>query len=465
MSVSEGMKKYNSKNYFVRLINLQDEEKKEKKTKIQPWTRVNELKTKIGKEYGVSNKNVRLFFYNIEMIDDLTMLDYKIIDHRHPEIFFQIYSNSSSTDIHLQVYGAFPCPSILKKLMEEIRHGFMEGLIPNLLLGGTSGTYSLRNTNKETVALFKPIDEEAFAPNNQKGYTGKFGQESFRKGVLSGEGSIREVATYILDVSNFFSVPETTFIEISHPIFNKNINDLFSIDDESIGKIRNSIVHSFVLENLVSSDVLIDSKYRQGRINSLKYPSKFNKMNLNSKDDFSNMVCMKNNKNSIEKDKNIQSSKSNDSKYNLIKKKYGSLQRFMKSNDIAANFSNSLFSVEEVHKIAILDIRILNCDRNDENILVVKKRDKTTGKCFYRLVPIDHSLSFPDCIKIQEYEMVWMGWEQSQKPFSKEMLKYIEKIDILEDIKRMRQIIKLREVNILIIFRVAGKISEFRTQY
>jgi len=66
----------------------------------------------------------------------------------------------------------------------------------------------------------------------------------------------------------------------------------------------------------------------------------------------------------------------------------------MKSNDIAANFSNSLYSVEEVHKIAILDIRILNCDRNDENILVVKKRDKTTEKCFYRLVPIDHQTFF-----------------------------------------------------------------------
>jgi len=459
MSVSEGMKKYNTKNYLVRMINLLDEETKFSKTKIQPWTRVHELKTKIGKEYGVSNKNVRLFFCNIEMIDDLTMLDYKVIDCKQPEIFFQISStNTTITDIRIEVYGAFPCPLIMKKSIEEIRHGFMEGLIPNMLLEGTSGTYSLRNTNKDTVALFKPIDEEAFAPNNQKGYTGKFGQESFRRGVLSGEGSIREVAAYILDSANFFFVPETTFVEITHPVFNKNLNDLFSIDGDSIGKIRNSIIHSFVLENLVSRDVLFgDSTKKRDRINSVINPSHFAKLNVNTSNKF-NGVLSNSKVNTV--------TPSGEIKDNLIKKKYGSLQRFMKSNDIAANYSNSLFSVDEVHKIGVLDLRILNCDRNDENILVVKKRDKLTGKSFYRLVPIDHSLSFPDCIKIQEYEMVWMSWDQSQKPFSKEMLKYIDQIDIEKDIKRMRQIIKLREVlNYFKLFRIAGKISEFQIQF
>lgn len=33
-------------------------------------------------------------------------------------------------------------------------------------------------------------------------------------------------------------------------------------------------------------------------------------------------------------------------------------------------FSYSCFSIDDVHRIAILDLRILNCDRNDENILV-----------------------------------------------------------------------------------------------
>jgi hypothetical protein len=77
----------------------------------------------------------------------------------------------------------------------------------------------------------------------------------------------------------------------------------------------------------------------------------------------------------------------------------------------------------------------------------VKKKDKT-GKSVYKLIPIDHSLSLPDCLKIQEYEVCWMGWDQVQKPFSKEMLDYIKNIDIISDIKRMSKSIKIREVNI-----------------
>lgn len=208
----------------------------------------------------------------------------------------------------IQIYGAFICPPILQNLIEDVRHGFIEGLIPNLILEGTSGTYNLRNTNKDVVALFKPIDEEAFAPNNKKGYVGKFGQESFRKGILSGEGSIREVAAFLIDKNNYFGVPETTFVEIIHPTFNKNWNDLLSIEYESLPKMRNSIIHNFVLENLISSQNLYNSD--QEKISDTTI-----------------------------------SSTSTASNYNFLRKKYGSFQRFVKSSDVAANFSSSLFDV------------------------------------------------------------------------------------------------------------------------
>jgi hypothetical protein len=48
----------------------------------------------------------------------------------------------------------------------------------------------------------------------------------------------------------------------------------------------------------------------------------------------------------------------------------GSLQAFVKSEGPIENFSSDLFSVDEVHKIGILDLRILNLDRNASNILV-----------------------------------------------------------------------------------------------
>ena len=45
-------------------------------------------------------------------------------------------------------------------------------------------------------------------------------------------------------------------------------------------------------------------------------------------------------------------------------------------------------------------MRILNCDRNEMNILVKKQREKGSLKYFYQLIPIDHGLSFPDSLEI-----------------------------------------------------------------
>lgn len=53
-------------------------------------------------------------------------------------------------------------------------------------------------------------------------------------------------------------------------------------------------------------------------------------------------------------------------------RKEGSFQVFMPHQDMVGNYGPSLFTVKEVQKIAILDIRIINVDRNEENILVNK---------------------------------------------------------------------------------------------
>jgi len=65
----------------------------------------------------------------------------------------------------------------------------------------------MRDTLQRVTAIFKPIDEEPFAPNNPRGNTGDFGTPTCRSGVLSGEASIREVAAYVLDCDGFHRVP------------------------------------------------------------------------------------------------------------------------------------------------------------------------------------------------------------------------------------------------------------------
>ena len=184
--------------------------------------------------------------------------------------------------------------------------------------------------------MFKPIDEEAFAPNNQKGYVGKFGQQSFRNGILSGEGSIREVIAFLLDKKGFLNVPETTFVEVCHPSFNKNSREMLLFDKNNIKKLRNSITHNFIIENIININ--------KGTLSENKYT----------------------------KEKESNNSEVNEKISDIYTRKYGSLQKFIEKSDVAANFSSDIFDIEQIHKIGILDIRILNCDRNDENILVLK---------------------------------------------------------------------------------------------
>lgn len=51
--------------------------------------------------------------------------------------------------------------------LEEARQGFSEDIEPTLTEDGTSGAYIIRN-HDGAVAVFKPIDEEPFAPNNPR---------------------------------------------------------------------------------------------------------------------------------------------------------------------------------------------------------------------------------------------------------------------------------------------------------
>jgi hypothetical protein len=99
-----------------------------------------------------------------------------------------------------------------------------------------------------------------------------------------------------------------------------------------------------------------------------------------------------------------------------------------------------------VHKIAILDLRILNIDRNECNILVQTKLDKKTGKRVKKLVPIDHGLSFPDTLAVCSFDLAWLSWEQAEKPFSRKSLEYIDSIDVIKDIDLIEKTFKFRPI-------------------
>lgn len=138
----------------------------------------------------------------------------------------QISTQSSGSSI--DIYGTMNVPRSLHESLRKVQASFIQGEGPCLTEEGTSGSYVLKDvcaddlsgSLNKPVAVWKPIDEEPFAPNNPRGMQAPFGSETCRPGVKSGESSIREVLAYMLDHEGFAGVPETALVEVSHPSLN-----------------------------------------------------------------------------------------------------------------------------------------------------------------------------------------------------------------------------------------------------
>lgn len=115
-----------------------------------------------------------------------------------------------------------------------------------------------------------------------------------------------------------------------------------------------------------------------------------------------------------------------------IQLKIGSLQEFIQNDGSAEDMGPNMFSVKDVHRIAILDLRIFNNDRHPGNLLV----QRTPEGC--KLVPIDHSFSLSDTLATAMFE--WLSWPQAKVPFDQEELAFIEAIDLANDVAMLERL-------------------------
>jgi hypothetical protein len=223
----------------------------------------------------------------------------------------------------------------VESCISQVMEGFRQEITPSLTSEGTSGAYIIKNDNG-SVAVFKPIDEEPFAPHNPRDMQGLFGSETCRAGVKSGESTLREVAAYLLDDQGFSGVPATSLVEIRH---------------ESLPAIQ-------ITEDQVTSE---EHFKLLSEVLPLKRSKKCFDMDSISEEDVS--------------EHSFSTFNSEETYESQTLPKVGSLQSFIKSEGPIENFSSDLFSADEIHKIAVLDMRIFNLDRNTENILVQKFGD------------------------------------------------------------------------------------------
>ncbi|XP_051146047.1 phosphatidylinositol 4-kinase gamma 4 [Andrographis paniculata] len=111
--------------------------------------------------------------------------------------------------------------------------------------------------------------------------------------------------------------------------------------------------------------------------------------------------------------------------------KCGSLQMFMENNGSCEDIGPSAFPVQEVHKIAVLDMRMANADRHAGNILVSKDE---YGQI--KLIPIDHGYCLP--YTFEDCTFDWLYWPQARQPFSSDTIEYIRSMDAEEDIALLK---------------------------
>jgi len=110
--------------------------------------------------------------------------------------------------------------------------------------------------------------------------------------------------------------------------------------------------------------------------------------------------------------------------------KVGSLQQFVANAESSEEYGSNMFSLSDIQEIALLDIRIVNCDRNGENLLVTRSANKE-----FKLHPIDHAFSLPSYTSFDNLKhFEWMNYRQSKQPIPQNLKDKIQNINIENDV-------------------------------
>eukprot|EP00182_Erythrolobus_australicus_P004244 CAMPEP_0185833650 /NCGR_PEP_ID=MMETSP1353-20130828/3297_1 /TAXON_ID=1077150 /ORGANISM="Erythrolobus australicus, Strain CCMP3124" /LENGTH=769 /DNA_ID=CAMNT_0028531965 /DNA_START=285 /DNA_END=2595 /DNA_ORIENTATION=+ len=116
--------------------------------------------------------------------------------------------------------------------------------------------------------------------------------------------------------------------------------------------------------------------------------------------------------------------------------KNGAFQMYVSNLGDADDFGPAVFLSESVHRLAILDIRIINCDRHGGNALVVRSEQAGISNA-YELVPIDHGFVLPEFVPTCRWP-VWMDWKQTKEPLGIQTRRYVEMLDAEMDARILK---------------------------
>jgi len=106
--------------------------------------------------------------------------------------------NATKANRKVEYIHGFQCREAhdVHDVLEEAVKALEDGIKPKLVEDGLGGTYFVKDRDGDTIAVFKPRDEEPLAPNNPKVHAGEGQGSGLKEGVLVGEAAINEFAAY-----------------------------------------------------------------------------------------------------------------------------------------------------------------------------------------------------------------------------------------------------------------------------
>lgn len=200
-----------------------------------------------------------------------------------------------------------------------------------------------------------------------QGFVGRaLGDAGLKPTVRVGEAAMREVAAYLLDHDHFARVPCTVLVRLTHPIFHVAAEPGASADaapaSQSVGSDSSSTI-ALGSSSFMSAAAGVPAQQRQA-------PAKL-----------------------------------------------GSLQEYVTHSGDSSEQGASRFSTRDVHRIGILDLRLLNTDRHAGNLLCRPQEASDASTALGRLeagkvalVPIDHGFCLPEALEPPFFE--WLHWPQ-----------------------------------------------------
>ncbi|KAL7134274.1 hypothetical protein ABFS83_11G015700 [Erythranthe nasuta] len=133
-------------------------------------------------------------------------------------------------------------------LVVEVAVAMAYGFSPEPASNGLSGAYFLHAENGDTIAVAKPVDEEAGMKNS----------------IRVGETGLRESAAYLLDHDGFSGVPPTALVKFSHVEFDLTRSKLDRPPPYKIASLQRFVDHDSDAGDLGPSSFSVTSVHHIG---------------------------------------------------------------------------------------------------------------------------------------------------------------------------------------------------------